>query len=91
MDMAFLRRAERMLETRQPARIDHSVLIATIAAQQSAGAVERRQACRIEVRSAGQEEPLVELLLAGPGWRRAASVQRGCFSRAEAGRRFNGL
>ena len=90
MDMAFLRRAERMLDARQAARIEHEVLIATLAAQQSAGAV-TRQACRSALRSAAAEEPLVELLLAGPGWRRAASVQRGCFSRAEAGRQFNGL
>ena len=91
MDMAFLRRAERMLDAREPARIDHEVLLATISARQSVGAVVRRQACVVEVRLTGQEEPLVELLLAGPGWRRAAAVQRGCFSRAEAGRGLNAL
>ena len=36
------------------------------------------------------EEPIVELLLGGPDWQRAISAQRGCFSRAEAGRRING-
>jgi hypothetical protein len=35
------------------------------------------------------DDPLVELLVAGPRWREAASRQRGCFSRAEAGRRVN--
>jgi hypothetical protein len=35
------------------------------------------------------EEPLVELLVGGPCRRQALFIQRGCFSRAEAGRRIN--
>ena len=85
MDMAFLRRAERMLAPRQPAPLDHPVLLAALAA------------CEV-TRGAGQggigvfegpDEPLVELMLGGTGWRRALPELAGCFSRAEAGRRIN--
>ena len=90
MDMAFLRRAERMLEERQPLRLDHALLVAAVSAQQTAIA-----SARIRTKAAPtpgapiDDEPLIELLLAGPRWREAASRQRGCFSRAEAGRRIN--
>jgi hypothetical protein len=89
MDMGFLRRAERMLEERRPARLDHALLVAAVAAQQSTSPCRDRTAAP-QPPAPGEDDPLVELLLAGPGWRRAASRQRGCFSRAEAGRRING-
>ncbi len=90
MDMAFLRRAERILEEREPVRLDHSLLIAALSAQQTAVVAARRSASACRPRAAAAEDdPLVELLLAGPRWREAASRQRGCFSRAEAGRRIN--
>ena len=91
MDMAFLRRAERMLEDRQPLRLDYGLLVAAVSGQQAAIV-----ATRIETRSDPtrsrpvDDDPLIELLLAGPRWREAAVRQRGCFSRAEAGRRVNG-
>ncbi|MGZ8310544.1 MAG: hypothetical protein ACXWUP_00710 [Allosphingosinicella sp.] len=91
MDMAFLRRAERMLDEQRPARLDHSLLMAALAAQQSPLRRSAGTAAANRPHPAGEEDPLVELLLAGPGWRRAATQQRGCFSRAEAGRRINGL
>jgi hypothetical protein len=87
MDMGFLRRAERMLARERVARIDHEMLVAALAT--------RRQ---VELGNAGAssaessepvEEPLVELVLAGPDWRRALLAQGGCFSRAEVGRRVN--
>jgi len=91
MDLVFLMRARRLLTERQPARLDHSVLIATLAAQQSATAAARaqsrgngRRTCAIE------DDPLIELLLAGPKWKEAASVQRGCFDRTESRRRADG-
>jgi hypothetical protein len=91
MDMAFLRRAEQLLGDREPVRLDHALLMAALAAQQSATASARPRADTPRLREEGaSEDPLTELLLAGPGWRRAASQQGGCFSRAEAGRRFNG-
>jgi hypothetical protein len=89
MDMAFLRRAERLLAARHVTRLDHAMLVATLAAHRphmpkSAGrAVD-------EPAGPSVEEPIVELLLCGPDWQRAISAQRGCFSRAEAGRRING-
>ena len=90
MDMAFLRRAERMLEDRQPMRLDHSLLMAALAAQQTAGAASRSpDNVQTPGPRLGEEDSLIELLLAGPRWREAATRQQGCFSRAEAGRRNN--
>ena len=91
MDMAFLRRAQRMLVQHQPARIDHSILIAALAAQgEGRFTLRRRLDTGAAPGEAGGEEPMVELLIGGPGWRQALWAQRGCFSRAEAGRRVNG-
>ncbi len=90
MDMAFLHRAERMLAHGQPVRIDHSILLATLAAQRQAHVrLSIRTEGRAPTASTVREEPLVELLLGGPSWRQALSAQRGCFSRAEAGRTIN--
>ena len=89
MDMAFLRRAERMLDERRPARLDHALLMAALAAQQVAADAGRERPAGPSAAPCGEDDPLIELLLAGPGWRRAASKQQGCFSRAEAGRRIN--
>ncbi|HEX8642151.1 MAG TPA: hypothetical protein VF704_13485 [Allosphingosinicella sp.] len=89
MDMAFLDRAERMLALGEPARIDHSILLATLAAQRRENG---SHGVSIEAAVTGgalDEEPLIELVLAGPTWRQALAAQRGCFSRAEAGRRIN--
>ena len=95
MDMAFLRRAERILEEREPIRLDHALLMVALSVQQSAivGARPRQgpQARARPPRAAvAEDDPLIELLLAGPRWREAANRQCGCFSRAEAGRRING-
>ncbi len=78
MDMTFLRHAERMLVPHAPARLDHALLLASLGA---------RPACQPADEMI--EEPLIELLLSGGAWRRASSAQRGCFNRAEAGRRLN--
>jgi hypothetical protein len=92
MDMAFLRRAERILEERESLRLDHQLLVAALAAQQQTATVTvRPRSVSAVVRGgASDEDPLIEVLLAGPRWREAATRQRGCFSRAEAGRRSNG-
>ena len=91
MDMAFLRRAERILEEREPARLEYSLLVAAVTAQQTTlVTVRNRQAAAPPRPAAAEDDPLTELLLAGPRWREAAMRQRGCFSRAEAGRRING-
>ena len=88
MDMTFMRRSERMLAQDRPVRLDHALLLAALAAQRSAESPARVR-LRIERREVRNEEALVELVLAGPRWREAVSTQRGCFSRAEAGRRVN--
>ena len=91
MDMAFLRRAERILEERESLRLDHQLLVAALAAQQQSATVTARSRVVVEARlGSSDEDPLIEVLLAGPRWREAATRQRGCFSRAEAGRRVNG-
>ena len=92
MDMAFLRRAERMLEERQPLQLDYGLLVAAVSAQQTAiaAAAHVEQAMLPPRAGPVDDDPLIELLLAGPRWREAAVRQRGCFSRAEAGRRVNG-
>ena len=87
--MAFLRRAERMLAARHVPRLDHAMLVATLAAHRPQAPASGHTPIS-EPTGPGVEDPLVELLLAGPDWRRAISAQRGCFSRAEAGRRVNG-
>ena len=66
------------------------LLMAALAAQQLAVAARRERPDGQSAAGGGEDDPLIELILAGPGWRRAASRQRGCFSRAEAGRRING-
>ena len=90
MDMAFLRRAERILEERESLRLDHQLLVAALAAQQQTATVTARSRVVVEARLGPcDEDPLIEVLLAGPRWREAATRQQGCFSRAEAGRRIN--
>ena len=91
MDVVFLLRAQRLLSERQPARLEHSVFVATLAAQQSASATARAQARSAGARRASiLDDPLIELLLGGPDWKKAAAAQRGCFNRSEGRRRVNG-
>jgi len=78
--MAFLQRARRMLGESAPAPLDHGLLVAALAG---------RAGIPTPSREAAIEEPLVELLIAGPDWQRAARAQGGCFNRAEAGRSRN--
>jgi hypothetical protein len=90
MDMAFLRRAERILEERQPLRLDHALLIAALSAQHTAGVTARPRCEAVQPRPAlAEDDPLIEVVLGGPRWREAATRQQGCFNRAEAGRRVN--
>ena len=83
MDMAFLLRSQRLLEGRRPARLDHGLLQAALAAGRVIPATD---SCA----GGADEEPLIELVTAGPEWRQAAARQRGCFNRVEAGRVRNG-
>ena len=83
MDLAFHQRAQQILDSVEPARLDHAVLLAALAARHDGAAPVAQDV------PAGESEPLIELVLAGPRWREAAQVQGGCFSRAEAGRGVN--
>lgn len=86
MDLAFLLKAQRMLDRRVPCGIDHELLVATLAAHQQASATARAAAARAARRRnwGRRNEALVELLVAGPAWREAARVQRGMFNRKAA-------
>jgi hypothetical protein len=90
MDMAFLRRAERMLDERRAAPLDHSILLAALTAGRCHRAIAAAPWTFAESAMA-EGDAIAEIVLAGPRWRKAVSVQRGSFSRAEAGRRVNGL
>jgi hypothetical protein len=81
MDHAFFLRAERML-AREPAAIDHRMLVASLAAHQAASPTARavRTDCAIGFDRPG--EALAELLAGGPAWRTARRAQRGSFHRA---------
>jgi len=80
MDLAFLMRAERMLE-RQPApAIEHMLLVASLSAHQAASTTAR--AAQRHYRGGDWRlpgDPLVELLAGGPAWREARRAQRGSF------------
>ena len=82
MDLNFFRRAEQRFASRPAAPLDFGLLVAMLQTRQSASPAARAQtawsaAPRIE-------DPLVELLLGGPLWRRAVAVQAGCFNPAYA-------
>ena len=89
MDLSFLRRAQTMFASRSAARLDHGVLMAMLQTMQAASQTARTsRGFGFEARS--RQDPLVELLLAGPGWREAAAAQGGCFHRAQAERMRGG-
>ncbi|HST36165.1 MAG TPA: hypothetical protein VLK25_06005 [Allosphingosinicella sp.] len=91
MDESFQLRAKRLLDGRRDAApLDHDMLSAALAAQRTASPTASAQA-RAGGKAAGspQRDPLTELLLGGSGWKAAASVQSGCFNRAESERRRN--
>jgi hypothetical protein len=87
MDLGFFRKRERGLAGRSEARLDYAVLVATLEAMQSGSA-----AARAEVRAVSNgrapicaQDPLVELILGGAGWRDAIVAQGGCFNAGHAG------
>ena len=69
----------------EDAPLDHAVLLAALAVERAAGAAAK--AATGEPNAPGEEDPMTEILLAGPGWRRALAAQQGSFNRAEAERR----
>jgi len=82
MDLNFFRRAEQRFASRTPARLEHAMLMAMLQTRQAASLAARAQA--LWAAAPRLSDPLVELLLGGPGWRRAMAAQRGCFNPAYA-------
>lgn len=81
MDLGFFQRRQARLAGRSAARLDYGVLVATLDAMQAASPSARalRGFGCAPGASAGAD-PLVELLLGGPGWREAIAAQCGSFS-----------
>jgi hypothetical protein len=87
MDLSFFRRAQMRFASRSPARLDYPVLVATLEAVQSASVAARGLRLLGSTGApAPRQDPLVELILGGPGWREAALAQRGCFNPGQAAR-----
>jgi hypothetical protein len=92
MDLSFFRSAQMRFASRSAARLDYGVLVATLDAAQSASAAARAvRALGGRGSEAFRHDPLVELLLSGPGWRDAVAAQGGCFNRAQARSAGSGL
>ena len=89
MDESFQLRSRRLLDRRQPAALDFSVLAAGLVSQQATSPAARAQARCAAAADAARSDPLTEILLCGPAWQSAASAQQGCFNRAEVKRRRN--
>jgi|GEM_PF-5143838 len=89
MDQAFLLRAKRLLE-RQPAALSHDALLDRLAArQEDCPTVQASRAPAAPCEVLGEPDAVAILVLGGAGWRRAASIQHGCFNRAAAVRGVN--
>ena len=82
MDLNFFRRAEQRFASRTAAPLEFGLLAAMLQTRQAASAAAHAQA--LLAHAPRLEDPLVELLLGGPLWRRAVAVQSGCFNPAYA-------
>jgi hypothetical protein len=80
MDLSFFRRAEARFASRSAANLDYGMFTALLRAQQALSPAARVQGQFRKVPV--MEDPIVEILLCGPDWRRAAAAQRGAFSPA---------
>jgi len=82
MDLSFFRRAEQRFASRAPARLDFGMLVATLRTQRDSAPTASARA--VPAPAGACADPIAEILLAGPGWREAVAVQRGCFNPAFA-------
>jgi hypothetical protein len=82
MDLNFFRRAEQRFASRTAARLDYGMLLAMLQTRQATSAAARAQA--LWTAAPRLADPLVELILGGPCWRRAVAAQMGCFNPAYA-------
>ncbi len=69
----------------EEAPLDHAVLLAALAAARAAGAAAK--AAHNAPAAPVEDDPITEILVAGPDWRRAKTAQQGSFNRTEAERR----
>ncbi|TFI58348.1 hypothetical protein E2493_10195 [Sphingomonas parva] len=83
MDLAFLRRAEQRFARRTAITPDPDVVSALREVQRAASAAARAEAL---LEAPRVRDPIAEILLAGPGWRRAVAAQKGSFNPDLAGR-----
>ena len=86
MDLNFFRRAEQRFAGRTAAPLDFGLLAAMLQTRQAASAAARAHA--LWSSAPRLQDPLAELLLGGPLWRRAAAAQLGCFNPACATKRY---
>ena len=82
MDLGFFRRAEQRFASRTAACLEFGMLAAMLQTRQRASAAARAHAHFAALPQV--RDPIAEILLAGPGWRRAVRAQGGCFSPARA-------
>ena len=76
MDLSFFRRAEERFASRAPAALDFDMLVAMLRTQRAADPAAAPAA------PARIDDPIAEILLAGPCWREAVAAQGGCFNAA---------
>jgi hypothetical protein len=80
MDLSSFRRGMGAWGSRQSARPDYRVLVATLEAMQSASPAARAlRGSRISPEAPARHDCLVALLLGEPGWREVVGSQGGCF------------
>ncbi|MBA3677761.1 MAG: hypothetical protein H0W74_10225 [Sphingosinicella sp.] len=84
--MSLFSRGDISLVSRQPARLDYCVLVATLQALQLATATARAESlCGGEANaSPAHREPLAEILLGSDDWQEAVVAQGGSFNPAFA-------
>ncbi len=90
MDLGFFRSRDRFVG-RHAARLDYGVLVASLEAVQATSAAARAEvsAAALGAEPGPSQDPLVELVLGGAGWREAIVAQGGCFSPPLARNRGN--
>jgi hypothetical protein len=82
MDLSFFQRAEQRFARHVPAQLEFGMLVAMLQAQQGASKAARSHASWAAMPKV--TDPIADILLAAPGWRRAVLAQRGSFNAAFA-------
>jgi hypothetical protein len=85
MDLSFFRGAEERFASRTAAGIDFGMLVAMLQAQQAASPAARAEAACWSLPAL--PDPLADLILCAPDWRRAVVAQGGSFNPALARQR----